>query len=187
MTIPLGDPGLSRPAPPPTPKRRSIFHRAFRGVGWLGGSIPDWLGARRITRSWSFIGYLLALVRGGPRRDDRFRIAEGGRFDLPEAALAYGISVSELERRLAARRRQTAIVAYAAFALACLFFGGWLWRALSSPWNAVRIASMVNFLPFCALFVLVGFYHALLNFQIRIRRTASWREYLATSESFWPS
>ena len=187
MTIPLGDPGLSPPAPPPTPKRPSIFRRAFRGAGWLGGSIPDWMGARRITRSWSFIGYLLATLRGGPRRDDRFKAGEGGRFDLQEAALAYGISVSELEAHLIARRRQTAKIAYAAFALACLFFFGWLWQALSSPWNAVRIASMVNFLPFCAVFALIGFYQALLNFQIRIGRAASWREYLATSKSFWPS
>ena len=185
MAIPLGDPGLS-PPPQPTSKRWSVFRRAFRGAGWVGGSIPDWMGVRRISRSGAFIGHLLGLLRGGPRRDDRFKVGEGGRFNLPGAALAYGVSVSELEARLVAQRRRTARIAYAAFALACLFFAGWLWQALSSPWNAVRIASMVYFLPFCALLVLVGFYHALLNFQIRIGRMASWREYLATDEPFWP-
>jgi hypothetical protein len=44
----------------------------------------------------------------------------------------------------------------------------------------------LEFLPFCALFYLLAFYNALLNFQMRIGRAASWREYLATSEPFWP-
>jgi hypothetical protein len=62
----------------------------------------------------------------------------------------------------------------------------WVREALSSPWTAARIALALEFLPFCALFFLLAFYHALLNFQIRIGRAASWREYLATSEPFWP-
>ena len=44
----------------------------------------------------------------------------------------------------------------------------------------------VEFLPFCVLFFLVAFNNALLNFQIRMRRLATWRDYLLTSESFWP-
>ena len=44
----------------------------------------------------------------------------------------------------------------------------------------------VEFLPFCLLFFLVAFNNALLNFQIRMRRLATWRDYLLTSESFWP-
>jgi hypothetical protein len=44
----------------------------------------------------------------------------------------------------------------------------------------------VEFLPFCMLFFLIAFYNALLNFQIRMRRLLSCREYLLTNESFWP-
>jgi hypothetical protein len=50
----------------------------------------------------------------------------------------------------------------------------------------MRITSALYFLPFCALFFLIAFHNALLNFQIRIGRLASWREYLATTEKFWP-
>ena len=99
------------------------------------------------------------------------------------AAVAVAL---ELERRLKVRRRQTALIAYATFALACIFLIAWVCEALSSPWTAARIALALKFLPFCALFFLLAFYHALLNFQIRIGRAASWREYLATSEPFWP-
>jgi len=62
----------------------------------------------------------------------------------------------------------------------------WVCEALSSPWTAARIALALEFFPFCALFFLLAFYHALLNFQIRIGCAASWREYLATSAPFWP-
>jgi len=55
-----------------------------------------------------------------------------------------------------------------------------------SPWTAMRVVLAVEFLPFCALFFLLAFYNALLNFQIRIGRTASWREYLSTKEPFLP-
>ncbi|MBN9560490.1 MAG: hypothetical protein J0H14_07130 [Alphaproteobacteria bacterium] len=167
-------------------RRRSIFGRAIRGVGWLAAGPVDWIGTRRIARSWSFIRDLAATLRRGPRDDDRFKTEAGGGFDVDATAFTCGLSVAELEARLAASRKQTARIAYATFALAWMFLLGWLWSALSSPWSAARIASALNFLPFCALFFLVAFYNALLNFQIRIRRKASWREYLATAEPFWP-
>jgi hypothetical protein len=43
-----------------------------------------------------------------------------------------------------------------------------------------------EFLPFLSLFLLVAFYNALLNFQIRVRRSAGWREFLSTEEGFFP-
>jgi hypothetical protein len=43
-----------------------------------------------------------------------------------------------------------------------------------------------EFLPFLSLFLLVAFYNALLNFQIRMRRSASWREFLLTDDGFLP-
>jgi hypothetical protein len=107
-------------------------------------------------------------------------------FDLPATAFSYGISVHQLKARLAARRLQTARIAYAAFALGWLFLFGWIWHALSSPWTVMRITSALYFLPFCVVFFLIALYNALLNYQIRVGRLASWREYLATPDGFWP-
>jgi hypothetical protein len=167
-------------------KRSSLFGRAFRSIGWLCSGPVHWAGLRGISRSASLIRDLSATVRSGSRRDRHFRTSGDGGFDLNSTAFLYGISVPELERRLKVRRRQTALIAYATFALACIFLTAWVCEALSSPWTAARIALALEFLPFCALFFLLAFYHALLNFQIRIGRTASWREYLATSAPFWP-
>lgn len=141
---------------------------------------------RRIRCGWSFIGDLVCILRGGPARDARFKTEDGGVFDVHATAFSYGMSVPELEARLRSRRLQTARIAYATFALAWLFLCSWIWHAVASPLTAMRVTSALYFLPFCGLFFLIAFYNALLNFQIRTGRLASWRAYLATTETFWP-
>ena len=167
-------------------KRRSLLRRMFRGIGWLSAGPVDWTGRRGISRGASFIRDLVVALRFGSHRDPRFRTSEDGGFDLEATAFLHGISVFELKRRLVARRRQTARIAYATFALGCIFLTGWVCEALSSPWTVGRIVLALEFLPFCALFFLLSFNNALLNFQIRTGRAASWREYLATREPFCP-
>jgi hypothetical protein len=167
-------------------KRRSPLGRMFRGLGWLSAGPVDWTGRRGISRGASFIRDLVLALRFGSHRDPRFRTSEDGGFDVEATAFLHGISVFELQRRLAVRRRQTARIAYATFALGCIFLTVWVCEALSSPWTAGRIILALQFLPFCALFFLLAFYNALLNFQLRIGRAASWREYLATREPFGP-
>jgi hypothetical protein len=184
MPIPL-DRSASA-APPVRTTKRSVFGTVFRGIGWLAAAPVGWLGADRIARSASFIGYLVTVLRTPARGDDRFKTEDAGCFDLRPTAHSYGLSLPALEALLARRRRQTAQIAYAAFVLAWVFLLGWLWHALSTPWTATRVASAIEFLPFCVLFFLVAFYNALLNFQIRVGRMANWREYLATSQPFWP-
>jgi hypothetical protein len=172
--------------PAATLGRRSIFGKTIRGAGRLAATPFLWIGPQRIVRSASLIGELAGAIRTGSRRDPRFKTEEDGEFDQAATAFSYGMSVMELEVRLARRRRQTARIAYVTFALALLFLVAWIWRALSSPWTVTRIGSALEFLPFCVLFFLLAFYNALLNFQIRIRRAASWREYLTTDQPFWP-
>lgn len=163
-----------------------LLGRAFRGIGWLCTGPVDWVGLRGISRGASLVRDLSVTLRSGTQRDSRFRTSEDGGFDLEATAFLQGISVFQLERRLRVRRRQTARIAYATFALGCIFLTAWVCEALSSPWTAGRVLLALEFLPFCALFFLLAFYNALLNFQMRIGRTASWREYVTTNEPFWP-
>ena len=179
-------PGSCHGAPSTSEGQRSLFGRIFRGIGWLSAGPVDWLGLHGISRGASFIRDLCVRLRIGPRRDPRFRASEDGGYDFEATAFLHGIPLFELERRLKVRRRQTARIAYAAFGLGCIFLMAWIFEALSSPWTGMRVVLALEFLPFCALFLLVAFYNALLNFQIRIGRAASWREYLATDEPFWP-
>lgn len=168
------------------PKRRSWFGRAFSGVQWLAAAPGEWLGVRVLSRGASFISKLAGLARAGVARDRRFKADADGEFDLRASAFSYGVSVHALEARLRARRRQTALLAYALFGLALLFLLAWARATLSAPLSASRLMLAFDFLPFGLLFFLMAFYQALVNFQIRVRRTAGWREYLTTDEKFLP-
>jgi hypothetical protein len=168
------------------PKRRSMFVTVFRGVGWLGSSPVHWMGIKSIRGGASFIGDMAALVRACPAHDPRFKTAEEGRFDLRATAFSLGMTVAELQRRLAARRRQTALTAYALGALGAALFVSWGFKVVATPVLAGRLLLAFDFLPLCFLFVLLAFYQALVNFQIRLGRAAGWREYLTTENGFWP-
>ena len=168
------------------PRRRFAFRKALGGIGWLAAAPVDWAGAKSISRAASLIGGLAGAMHARPQRDPRFKVGDAGGFDLMATAFSCGMTVPQLEARLATRRKETALVAYAMFALAGLFLLAWVRAALSARWTTSRMVLSVEFLPFCVLFFLIAFYHALLNFQIRMRRLATWREYLLTSESFWP-
>ena len=102
-------------------KRRSPLRRLFRGIGWLSAGPVDWTGRRGISRGAYFIRDLVAALRFGSRPDPRFRTSEDGGFDVEATAFLHGISVFELQRRLAVRRRQTARIAYATLPWAASF------------------------------------------------------------------
>jgi len=186
MAVSLGNPTSPEPPPEERTKRRPFFGQVLRGTGWLAAGPVDWVGTRRIRQSWCFIGDLVSLLRKAPNRDTRFRTEGSGVFDARATAFSYGMSVPELEVRLRSRRVQTARIAYATFVLAWFFLFGWVGHAVNSPLTAIRVISTLYFLPFCGLFFLIALYNALLNFQIRTGRLASWREYIATTEKFWP-
>jgi len=166
-------------------RRRGLSRRLIGGVGWLLSGPADWAGARSIGRGAAAIRGFAEAARSSEPRDGRFRTTEG-RFDLPATAFLQGATVAQLEARLAARRRQTARAAYAALLIGGAFTLILLRTLLSVPWTPLRLLPVVWFLPFCLLFFLVGFYQALLNFQLRTGRLATWREYLTNGEQFWP-
>ena len=119
-------------------------------------------------------------------RDPRFKTEDEGDFDLRATAFSMGMTAGQLDRRLADRRRQTAMMAYLLGALGLIAFAGWCFKVISTPMATGRLVLAVDFLPLCALFLLLGFYQALVNYQIRVGRTAGWKEYLTTDQEFWP-
>jgi hypothetical protein len=179
-------PGPSGASGTESRRRGSLFRRLLHAIGWMSAGPAGWAGLSDLWRGAALIRALSLGLGSGSRRDPRFRTSEDRSFDLEATAFLHGMSVFELQQRLALRQRQTARIAYATFALGCLFLTAWIWEALLSPWTAGRVVLAVEFVPFCALSFLVAFYNALLNFQIRTGRMSSWREYLATREPFWP-
>ena len=170
----------------PWRKRRSIFGKFFRGVCWLSSTPIHWMGVKSIRQGASFIGDLADRAKAPSKRDSRFKTAEAGKFDLRATAFSMGMTVSQLERHLLKRRKQTALTSYVFGLLGSIFLLIWLVKLISTPTIAARLVLAIDFLPLCLLFLLLAFYQALINYQVRIGRTASWREYLTTEDGFWP-
>ncbi|GLR66390.1 hypothetical protein GCM10010909_10700 [Acidocella aquatica] len=167
-------------------KKRSLIGRAMRRVGWLAGGPADWFGRKSVRSGAELIGKLWQQTRSAQQRDGRFKVDEAGGFDLAATAFSYGMSVQTLEQRLEQRRCMTSMISYGALFVALLGIIFWVHSAIDEPYTFARMMMVWEFLPFLALFLLVAFYNALLNFQIRLRRTAGWREFLSTEEGFFP-
>ena len=167
-------------------KKPSLIGRTMRRIGWLAGGPADWFGRKSVRSGAGLIGDLWHQTKTAPKHDSRFKTDGGGVFDLRATAFSYGISVEALEKRLEQRRRITFMISYGALGIAVLSVVFWIHSAINEPYMPARVMMAWEFLPFLSLFLLVAFYNALLNFQIRMRRSASWREFLSTDEGFLP-
>ena len=178
--------GKAQPKGKPEKRKRSFIGRAMRRIGWLAGGPADWFGRKSVRAGAGLIGKLWQQTRTAPRRDSRFKVDEAGGFDLAATAFSYGMSAQALEQRLEQRRRMTFTISYGALFVAILGIIFWVHSAIDEPYTFARVMMVWEFLPFLSLFLLVAFYNALLNFQIRLRRSAGWREFLSTEDGFLP-
>jgi hypothetical protein len=167
-------------------QRFKLLRRSAKGAGWLFASPVEWFGLKAIRSGASSITQTYDRIKARRGRDRRFKTHGDRVFDVVGTAFAYGISVEELERRFAARRRQTAVLAYSLFGLGCVLVLAWVWVAIRTATDGGRMILLVQFLPFLALFYLMSFYQALINFQIRTGRFASWLEYIYADKEFLP-
>ena len=136
-------------------------------------------GARTITR-------LANVIKAGPQRDPRIVTEDENRLDLP--AIAYGFATSDraIERMLRNRRRQTVIETYSYLAGGCAFLVLWIVVAIRSPVYA-SLGYVLGLLAICLLFFLSAFRSALVNWLCRTRRLGTARDFLDTTDSWWPS
>ena len=170
----------------PNARKSSLIGRTMRRAKWLAGGPADWFGRKSVMSGAGLISGLWRQSRRPMQRDSRFKVDDDSSFDLAATAFSYGISVEALEQRLEQRRRMTFMISYGASLVAILSLIFWIHSAINEPYTPVRIMMVCEFLPFLSLFSLVALYNALLNFQIRMRRTANWREFLSTEAGFFP-
>ena len=161
--------------------------RLVRAVRYVSSLLGTWAGARTIRNSASFIGDTVRDVRVATRRDPRFRLFPTGEFDLEATAFLFEISVSDLRRRLAARRRQTAFMAYICFALTVASSATWIGGVFSAPTDGGSVSLTSNAIGFGVICFLGAFYQSLVNFQLRVGRAAKWKEFLLADRGFWPT
>lgn len=169
---------------PEKPKQAGPIRRGSR---FLFGSPARAAGLPQIQRSWGAIREMAALIIRGPQADRRVRVKADRELDLYEMAYAMGTTISVVEMRLSARRRQTRLAVYAYLGAAIVLWVSWLYEAITSPGSYARLLTVAGLVAITTCFELGAFYNALVNWQIRTGRLGSAREFLSTTDSWRPS
>lgn len=166
----------------PKPRKRGFW----RGVRYLLGGLISPVGVDEITEGASVIRGFAQRIKAGSNGDLRVRIFDDRALDLEAMAYSAGMSVAEVRVMLANRRRETrrAVIFYVTVEIG--FFCLWVWQA-SATVAYTRLPYVVLLVSICGLFCLSAFYNALVNWQCRTERLGTWREFLITDESWWPS
>ena len=170
----------------PDSPRPSVFGSIWRGTKATIRAPFSTFPAEQIRENARLIRTLVARLRRPPEPEPRVLRTEDGRIDLVATSFDFGLSSHGLQGRIAARRRQTARLAYASFGLGCVFVVLWLWRGLTSGLGGLHIVGALQFIPFCAIFFLVAFKNAHVNWQLRTGQLGSTGDYLRSPEPFWP-
>ncbi len=107
--------------------------------------------------------------------------------DVTEMAIAAGVTVDAVEYRLEFRLKQTKQAVYCYMGAATLLWVGWFYEAFTAPRAYAHLLAVIGLVAVTSCFALGAFYNALVNWQIRTRRLGTAREFLATTETWWPS
>jgi hypothetical protein len=160
--------------------RPGVFRR-------LGRAITAPWRALKIGEKYAALRRDLQALRDADRRAaSRVRLDESGAFDLDAMAFLHGQRRGAFEDTLASRQESTARNAWVFLGLGVMFFVAWLYRLMTMTWTANATMTALQFAPACAVFFLLAFRFGLENYQIRLRRKVTVREFLAAPCGFWP-
>ena len=117
-------------------------------------------------------------------RTSKVRLDKSGAFDLDAMAFLHGQVRRRVEATLARRRQSTARYAWIFLGLGAMFFVAWLYRL--ATWTVNATLTALQFTPACAVFFLLALLFGLENYQIRLGRRVSVREFFSAPSGFWP-
>ena len=158
-----------------------------RGISAAFGDPRQAAGVPQIKRNWQAIRQLAVLIAQGPQPDPRVRVSVDRKLDVIEMAIAAGVTADTVEYRLEVRLKQTRQAVFCYMGAATLLWVGWFYEALTAPRAYAHPLAAIGLVAVTSCFALGAFYNALVNWQIRTRRLGTAREFLATTESWWPS
>lgn len=174
--------GQALPEGRPLRRRRGLW----RALGFLVGGPIATFGVGNVVEGARTIESLAFQIKAESNRPSIVRLNEAGFFDLPETAARTNTNVHHLQILLRRRRAQTARATKAYLLGGCSFLAFWIYAGLIAPGGA-SIAYILALIALAGLFFIGAFYNALINWQVRTNRLGSFQEFLATSETWWPS
>ena len=168
--------------------RSSVSGRVWRGTKAAIRAPFATFPAAAISENARSIRRLYDQIRSNVNEEPQVRtyLTEDNRIDLMATGFMLGLGDDGLQQRIARRRRQAARLSYASLTLGCLFVVLWVWRVLTSEWSGSHLLGAVQFTPFVAIFFLVAFKYAHINWQLRTGTPGSASEYLRSPEPFLP-
>ena len=168
--------------------RPSVSGRVWRGTKAAIRAPFATFPAATISENARSIRRLYDQIRSNVNEEPRVRtyLTEDNRIDLMATGFMLGLGDDGLQQRIARRRRQAARLSYASLTIGCLFVVLWVWRVLTSEWSGSHLLGAVQFTPFVAIFFLVAFKYAHINWQLRTGAPGSASEYLRSPEPFLP-
>jgi len=179
---------MERPSNKPPIAGSSVFGSLWRGTKSTLQAPFSTFPVEQIRTNARLIRLLAGQLRSSPPPEPRTRVycAEDGRIDLAATSFGLGLSSHGLDQRIQLRRRQTARLAYSSFGAGLAFVALWLWRGLVSGLGGWHLIGALEFLPFCAIFFLVAFRYAHMNWQLRTGQLGTASAYLCSPAPFWP-
>lgn len=172
-------------APPngrPPRRRRGLW----RALGFLVGGPIATFGVGNVVEGARTIQSLAERIKAESSRPSSVRLDDAGFFDLPETAARTNTDVNHLQVLLRCRRTQTARATKTYLVGGSGFLAFWVYAGLIAPGGA-STAYIMALIALAGLFFIGAFYNALINWQVRTNRLGSFQEFLATSETWWPS
>lgn len=166
----------------PPRRRRGLW----RALGFLVGGPIAAFGVGNVVEGAHTIGSLAGKIKAQSNRPSSVRLNDAGFFDLPETAARNNTDVHYLQTLLRYRRAQTARATKTYLIGGCGFLAFWVYSGLIAPGGA-STAYILALIALAALFFIGAFYNALIDWQVRTNRPGSFQEFLATSETWWPS
>lgn len=166
----------------PPPRRRGLW----RALGFLVGGPIAAFGVGNVVEGARTIESLAGRIKAENNRPSSVRLDDAGFFDLPETAARTNTDVYYLQVLLRYRRAQTARATKTYLIGGSGFLAFWVYSGLIAPGGA-STAYILALIALAALFFIGAFYNALINWQVRTNRLGSFQEFLATSETWWPS
>ena len=168
--------------------RPTVLGRVWRGTKASVRAPFSTFPAAAIGDNARLIARLFRQVRAGPDETYRTRSwrTEDGHIDLAATAFTLGMSEDRIAARVAIRRRETARLSYSAFTVGIVFVAVWVLRGLTTDLSGPQIIGALEFTPFVAIFFLVAFKYAHINWQLRTGTMGSAADYLRSTEPFLP-
>ncbi len=165
------------------PKRRMLR----KAVRLAFGAPIACFGPKQIRENAAFIAGLAQTIRIGPGADYRVRLSAGRNLDVLAMAWDAQVPPAEIMRQLDNRRRQSARSTLCYLAGAVLFLLVGFYHAAAALPVLPSLSYVLAMGAISCCFLLLAFYNALVNWQVRTLRLGTAREFLDADESWWPS